>query len=33
MASLGSIKQWDEDADVVIVGYGLAGAVTAIRHG
>lgn len=31
MASLAGIKHWDEEADVVIVGYGLAGATAAIE--
>jgi succinate dehydrogenase/fumarate reductase flavoprotein subunit len=31
MASLAGIKQWDEEADVLIVGYGLAGAAAAIE--
>lgn len=30
MASLSSVTQWDDSADVVILGFGLAGAVTAI---
>ena len=31
MASLAAVKHWDDEADVVIVGYGLAGATTAIE--
>lgn len=31
MASLDSITAWDDETDVLIVGYGLAGAVTAIE--
>ncbi len=31
MASPGSIKQWDDEADVVIAGYGIAGAAAAIE--
>ena len=31
MASLNSIQQWDDEIDVLIVGFGLSGAVSAIR--
>lgn len=31
MASLASVKTWDETADVVVVGFGLSGAITAIE--
>ncbi|MFM7066285.1 MAG: FAD-binding protein [Gammaproteobacteria bacterium] len=31
MASLASVKQWDDVADVVVAGYGLAAACTAIE--
>ena len=31
MVSLASIKDWQAEADVVIVGYGLSGAITAIE--
>lgn len=31
MASLGSVTRWDDEADVVIAGYGLAGAAAAIE--
>lgn len=30
MASPGSIKRWDDEADVVVLGFGLSGAVTAM---
>lgn len=30
MASLGSVKRWDDEADVVVLGFGLSGAVTAM---
>ena len=31
MASLSSVKQWDQECDILICGYGLSGAVTAIE--
>lgn len=31
MASLASIKNWDDEADVVVLGFGLAGTCTAIE--
>jgi succinate dehydrogenase/fumarate reductase flavoprotein subunit len=31
MVSLSSVKDWQDEADVVIVGYGLSGAITAIE--
>ncbi|WP_244929210.1 FAD-binding protein [Nocardioides sp. W7] len=31
MASLNSVNQWDREVDILIVGYGLSGAVTAIE--
>ena len=31
MASLASIKTWDDEADVVVLGFGLAGTCTAIE--
>ena len=31
MASPGSIERWDDEADVVVLGFGLAGACAAIE--
>ena len=31
MASLASVKQWDMEADVVVLGCGLAGMVAALE--